>query len=705
VAYWSCVAANVEAPVITDWTYLALMVVPTASLWVRVAVVKRNRAPFAALALGLTLWTAGSVAEVVTTTRGGDLPFPSVSDALWLSQYPLAVYALLSLARRRLPRVPTRLAYDAVAITAVTTALVVAVVLPPVLHNASGLDVVAQAVNLAFAVGDAILLAIAITVTVLVGRRAGIAWPLLCLAAGALTTADTFWAVAAAKHGWQPIMASNAVYPIWPLLLATVAWIPGSRHLAVVLSPADLRIIAATLLAAVIGLGILVTNEWLPVHPAAALLAGVAVLAAINRVGFRLADGVASARELGRERVLIDRVRLALERQELFVQFQPLVSTATRRAVGAEALVRWRHAGTVVPPGDFIPVIERSELREALTLFVLDEALRANADWRSRGCDIGVSVNLAAGSLVDPGLAARVQRLLEKHNVPAERLTLEVTETAAVEDEVVAAGVAGALVELGVEISIDDFGTGHSSLARIAGFPISEVKIDQLFVKALDSSPRPLVATTIQLAHTLGLRVVAEGVEERAVLNALRGLGCDIAQGYFISAPLDPEAFVRWLEEHSVVDDGLNRVDDLLQQIVAELDMDAAFVAEFVGDREVFRAVAGDPGIEAAHVGGELPLAESYCQRVAAGVFPNVIPDAQNNPLTRDMPMTATGIGAYIGTPLRHEDGAVYGTLCCLSQQARSDLGGAELARLEQAAEQLKPLLPEAGLAFVRRVS
>jgi EAL domain-containing protein (putative c-di-GMP-specific phosphodiesterase class I) len=139
---------------------------------------------------------------------------------------------------------------------------------------------------------------------------------------------------------------------------------------------------------------------------------------------------------------------------------------------------------------------------------------------------------------------------LRRHGVAASRLTLEITETAAVEDDVMAVTVLTALDEAGVGLSVDDFGTGHSSIVRLSRYPIREVKIDQSFVREMHTSKRPIVATTIELAHALGLRVVAEGIEDEATLGALRELGCDVAQGYHLSRPLTAAAFGEWLAGH-----------------------------------------------------------------------------------------------------------------------------------------------------------
>jgi EAL domain-containing protein (putative c-di-GMP-specific phosphodiesterase class I) len=198
-------------------------------------------------------------------------------------------------------------------------------------------------------------------------------------------------------------------------------------------------------------------------------------------------------------------------------------------------------------PDEFLPAVERSELMAPLTDYVLDRALAAAAGWHAAGHALGISVNLATANLSEPDLPARVIAALRRHGVPPAALTLEITETAAIDDSVMAEQVLSALDEAGVALSVDDFGTGHSSIVRLQRFPICEVKIDRSFVRDMHTAKLPIVATTIELAHALGLRVVAEGIEDARTLEALRTLGCDLAQGYHLSRPLAPAAFSDWL--------------------------------------------------------------------------------------------------------------------------------------------------------------
>ena len=280
---------------------------------------------------------------------------------------------------------------------------------------------------------------------------------------------------------------------------------------------------------------------------ASVVLAALALTVAAHRSWLSLASGLRDTRAAARDRELVEEVRDALEHGELELHFQPLIDAADGTVHGAEALLRWFRDGRFVPPDSFLPAVERSDLMCPLTDYVLDTALAAAAGWRAQGHEIGISVNLATANLMEADLPGRVLLALRRHGVPAGALTLEITETAAIQDSELAEHVLRSLDHVGVALSVDDFGTGHSSLVRLAHFPITELKVDRSFVQEMQTASRPIVATSIQLAHTLGLRVVAEGVEDETTLEALCELGCDLAQGYFISRPLPADAFAGWL--------------------------------------------------------------------------------------------------------------------------------------------------------------
>jgi EAL domain-containing protein (putative c-di-GMP-specific phosphodiesterase class I) len=260
------------------------------------------------------------------------------------------------------------------------------------------------------------------------------------------------------------------------------------------------------------------------------------------------ADG-ASARLL-----MTGHLREAIEAGDLQVHFQPKVHASTGAPVGAEALVRWHHpAHGHVSPDQFIPLAEHTGLIRPLTAFVLTTALSACADWRRDGRDLGVAVNLSARSLTDVALPQLVRESLAHAGLPAGALTLEITETAVMDDLDRALLVLHELRALGVHLSVDDFGTGQSSLAYLKGLPIDEVKIDKSFVLHLttERDDSAIVRAAIDLGHALGLRVVAEGVEDAAARSLLAGWGCDVLQGFHISRPLAPSDVATWLSESS----------------------------------------------------------------------------------------------------------------------------------------------------------
>ncbi len=234
----------------------------------------------------------------------------------------------------------------------------------------------------------------------------------------------------------------------------------------------------------------------------------------------------------------------ALERSELQLHYQPVVEIGGATTVGVEALVRWHHpAQGLVGPYRFIPVAEESGLIIPIGAWVLEQACTQLRDWHDRAGQDGrgsVDVNLSARQIDDPRIIATVEEILARTGLPPEHLTLEITESALMSDATAALGVLRALKSLGVVLAIDDFGTGYSSLSYLQRFPLDILKVDQSFVDELGESPEAeeIVSAVIGLAHALGLKVVAEGVETKAQLEVLRAFGCDFAQGYLFSKPL-----------------------------------------------------------------------------------------------------------------------------------------------------------------------
>ncbi|MGH2735602.1 MAG: putative bifunctional diguanylate cyclase/phosphodiesterase [Actinomycetota bacterium] len=247
-------------------------------------------------------------------------------------------------------------------------------------------------------------------------------------------------------------------------------------------------------------------------------------------------------------------LRRALDNKELFLQYQPKAELGSGRVVGAEALVRWIHpVEGFMPPDEFIPLAERTGLIGPLTLYVLNSAIGQCREWLDKGLDLRVAVNLSVRNLLDLDLPRDIGGLLTKWGVSPDRLVLEITESTIMADPVRALEVVNELQRMGLSLAIDDFGTGYSSLAYLKRLPVEEIKIDRSFVMSMmaDDNDAVIVRSTVDLGRNLGLRVVAEGVETAEMWDSLAELGCDIAQGYYLSRPLKPAEFETWLAERT----------------------------------------------------------------------------------------------------------------------------------------------------------
>jgi len=243
-------------------------------------------------------------------------------------------------------------------------------------------------------------------------------------------------------------------------------------------------------------------------------------------------------------------LRTAVVSDALVVHYQPLLDLETSEVTSVEALVRWQHPDLgLLLPGSFLGIAEQTSLIKPLTQRVLETSLLQAAQWAQDGVEVAVAVNISTRVLNDPRFVRGVTEALDEANVPPDRLKLEVTESTLMADPALAHSVLQELAHLGVTISIDDFGTGYSSLAYLADLPVAEVKIDQSFVRRMAAGSREtiIVASTIDLAHNLGLRAVAEGVEDPGLRPQLQVLGCDAAQGFAISRPLPELDATRWL--------------------------------------------------------------------------------------------------------------------------------------------------------------
>lgn len=253
-----------------------------------------------------------------------------------------------------------------------------------------------------------------------------------------------------------------------------------------------------------------------------------------------------------RRLMLMSDLRHAIHDRQLVLYYQPKVDLRTHRTMGVEALLRWRHpVHGLIPPDDFIPFAEQSDLIRQITYWVIDEALLQCRAWRQAGIVLDVAVNLSARNLHDPGLPVKVAGLLAKWSVPVSQLTFEITENAIMLDPERALKILERLHSMGARLSIDDFGTGYSSLVYLKRLPVTQIKIDRSFVTDMisDENDAIIVRSTIDLAHNLGCHIVAEGVETLEILQQLKLLGCDCAQGYYLSRPLPAEELTAWLSQ------------------------------------------------------------------------------------------------------------------------------------------------------------
>jgi EAL domain-containing protein (putative c-di-GMP-specific phosphodiesterase class I) len=252
---------------------------------------------------------------------------------------------------------------------------------------------------------------------------------------------------------------------------------------------------------------------------------------------------------------LLGELRRALEANELQLYYQPKVDLKTRTVVGAEALLRWAHPKRgFVSPAEFIPLVEQTGLIRPLTRWVLDRAAGEARAWERAGRRLPVAVNVSARSLHDGRIVDDVEEALLTHGLRSDLLQIEVTESAVMADAGRAADVLTGLTSRGVLVSIDDFGTGYSSLSILRRLPVHELKIDKSFVLGMageGGEDTAIVRSTAELAHNLGLTVVAEGVEDEWTLDLLANFGCDQAQGYHIARPMPGAAFTGWLGSSS----------------------------------------------------------------------------------------------------------------------------------------------------------
>jgi len=254
---------------------------------------------------------------------------------------------------------------------------------------------------------------------------------------------------------------------------------------------------------------------------------------------------------------LLGELRNAVEKNELCIYYQPKVQLTSNRTLAVEALVRWQHPERgFISPNEFIPFAEHTGAIRMITEWVIENALQQIKTWKAGDLDIRISLNISARDLLNKELPVMLDTAIRNHGLTPDLICLEITESALMEDPVHSQRTVLNLNNLGLEISIDDYGTGYSSLAYVKDLPVKELKIDRAFIMNMDQYDNDLaiVRSTIDLGHSLGLRVVAEGVETERQYNLLRSLGCDLAQGYFIAKPMSADEFEAWLNSKKFIE-------------------------------------------------------------------------------------------------------------------------------------------------------
>jgi EAL domain-containing protein (putative c-di-GMP-specific phosphodiesterase class I) len=246
---------------------------------------------------------------------------------------------------------------------------------------------------------------------------------------------------------------------------------------------------------------------------------------------------------------LISEIKVAVDQNQLSLYVQPKIDFATGKVLAVEALVRWNHPERgLIYPDMFIPFAEQTGHIDKISYWMLSEAAKYAALWQKQGLNIALAVNLSARDLIDIELPNKLKEILAKNALFANSLSLEITESSIMDDPARALDTVERIARMGIQLSIDDFGTGYSSLAYLKRLPVNELKIDKSFVMNIerDQDDVTIVRSTIELGHNLGLKVVAEGIENKRVWNILKSMGCDYGQGYFMSKPMPASHLLDW---------------------------------------------------------------------------------------------------------------------------------------------------------------
>ena len=279
----------------------------------------------------------------------------------------------------------------------------------------------------------------------------------------------------------------------------------------------------------------------------------IALLQQILQDASQLKENSANRQNATAELASVDELTQAIEQHQLLLHYQPQVCFQTGKLVGVEALVRWQHPERgLVFPNLFISVAEENGLIVPLTGEVIRMAVKQSKHWHQSGLNVQVSLNISAENVTSLTLPEQLSDILNKQHVNTSLITLEVTESSLMGELVTSLDILTRLRMKGFELSIDDFGTGYSSLSQLHRIPFTELKVDQSFVMQMDvdKEARAIVKTCIMLGHELNMKVVAEGIENETIFNALKQMGCDIAQGYYIAKPMSADDFDHWLSRY-----------------------------------------------------------------------------------------------------------------------------------------------------------
>ncbi len=263
-------------------------------------------------------------------------------------------------------------------------------------------------------------------------------------------------------------------------------------------------------------------------------------------------DNPLSIEKVAEHEITEEELSKAIHNDELEIYYQPQIEISSKRLVGAETLIRWNHpARGLLVPANFLPLAEGTELIDEIARFVLDKALQQRSQWNSEGASIDISVNISPRTVSDYGFPEKLLAMAQQYQIDPSNVTLEITETSAISDLSKSLDILTRIRMKGFKLSIDDFGTGHSSLEKLARIPFTEIKIDRSFIRHLDRDPvsSTIAKLSIMLAHEMDMTVVAEGVETKEALIDLENLGCDRAQGFLMASPMPADDLLPWLHK------------------------------------------------------------------------------------------------------------------------------------------------------------